>query len=63
MLARGKSNGEIQATYCPTGEMIADMLTEPLQAVKLAKFRDAAEVCPSRRSVDIGDEEYSGYIG
>lgn len=39
-----QTNGEIQAIYCPTEEMIADMLTKPLQAIKLEKFRVAAGI-------------------
>lgn len=51
-----QQNGEIELRYCPTGEMVADMLTKPLQAVKLKLFREAAGVLPSRRSVGDSDE-------
>ncbi|KXJ62454.1 hypothetical protein RP20_CCG009057 [Aedes albopictus] len=50
-----QANGEIQAVYCSTEEMVADMLTKPLHAVKLRKFREAAGILPSRRSVEVGD--------
>ena len=32
-------NGTIKLTYCPTENMIADILTKPLQRIKLEKFR------------------------
>jgi hypothetical protein len=32
--------GEISPKWCPTGEMIADFLTKPLQGVMFCKFRD-----------------------
>ncbi|KXJ75903.1 hypothetical protein RP20_CCG010795 [Aedes albopictus] len=48
-------NGEIDIRYCPTDAMIADMMTKPLQSVKLKGFREAAGVLPSRRSV--GDDD------
>ncbi|KXJ79381.1 hypothetical protein RP20_CCG001046 [Aedes albopictus] len=43
--------GMIRMQYCPTDQMIADMLTKPLTSVKLTRFREAAGVYPSRRSV------------
>lgn len=52
-----QTNGEIQAVYCPTEEMIADMLTKPLQAVKLRRFREATGILPLRRSVEVGNGE------
>jgi hypothetical protein len=30
----------VEVKYCPTEEMVADILTKPLSAVKLSKFRD-----------------------
>jgi hypothetical protein len=33
-------NGLIEVSYCPTEEMIADILTKPLQRQKLETFRD-----------------------
>lgn len=48
-------NGEINLRYCPTDSMVADMMTKPLQSVKLKGFREAAGVLPSRRSV--GDDD------
>jgi hypothetical protein len=32
--------GEISPKWCPTGEMIADFLTKPLQGWTFRKFRD-----------------------
>ena len=32
--------GEISPKWCPTGEMIADFLTKPLQGAMFWKFRD-----------------------
>jgi len=32
--------GEISPKWCPTGEMIADFLTKPLQGAMFCKFRD-----------------------
>jgi len=31
---------EIEIMYCPTGDMTADLLTNPLQGSKFKKFRD-----------------------
>ena len=36
--------GTIQVKYCPTEDMIADMLTKALYAEKFKKFRDMAGV-------------------
>lgn len=36
----------ISLEYCPTEEMIADMMTKPLGSIKLAKFRALAGVRP-----------------
>ncbi len=36
-----KKEGKIQVKYCPTEDMVADMLTKPLSKIKLNKFRDA----------------------
>ncbi len=33
-------SGEIIPKWCPTGEMIADFLTKPLQGAMFCKFRD-----------------------
>jgi hypothetical protein len=33
-------SGEISPKWCPTGEMIADFLTKPLQGAMFWKFRD-----------------------
>ena len=33
-------SGEISAKWCPTGEMIANFLTKPLQGAMFIKFRD-----------------------
>jgi hypothetical protein len=32
--------GELTAVWCPTGKMIADFLTKPLQGTMFKKFRD-----------------------
>jgi hypothetical protein len=32
---------EFKVMYCPTGEMIADFFTKPLQGAQFYKFRDA----------------------
>ena len=32
--------GEVSVKYCPTGEMIADFFTKPLQGTLFKKFRD-----------------------
>ena len=32
--------GEMSPKWCPTGEMIADFLTKPLQGAMFRKFRD-----------------------
>ena len=32
--------GEISPKWCPTGEVIADFLTKPLQGAMFRKFRD-----------------------
>ena len=31
---------EVQVDYCPTEEMVADVLTKPLQGAAFRKFRD-----------------------
>ena len=31
---------EFKIVYCPTGEMIADFFTKPLQGAQFVKFRD-----------------------
>ena len=40
------SNGDVELKYCPTEEMIADMLTKGLSQVKFKKFRELAGVKP-----------------
>jgi len=32
---------EVEMVYCPTGDMMADLLTKPLQGSQFKKFRDA----------------------
>ena len=34
------SAGEVSVQYCPTGDMIADFFTKPLQGTMFCKFRD-----------------------
>ena len=34
------ASGEAQVEYCPTGEMVADYFTKPLQGTLFRKFRD-----------------------
>ena len=34
------SNGELRVEYCPTGDMVADFFTKPLQGSLFRKFRD-----------------------
>lgn len=38
-----KSN-HIQCIYCPTEDMLADMLTKPLTAIKITKFREQSGI-------------------
>ena len=33
-------NGEITLIHCPTGDVIGDLFTKPLQGIKFYKFRD-----------------------
>lgn len=47
-----KQEGIIEPQYLSTEEMIADMMTKPLQFIKLSRFREAAGILPSRRSVE-----------
>lgn len=47
-----KQEGVIDPQYLPTEEMIADMMTKPLQNIKLSRFRQAAGIRSSRRSVE-----------
>ena len=35
------NKNEVEMVYCPTGEMMADLLTKPLQGSQFKKFRDA----------------------
>lgn len=35
------NKGEVQVGYCPTGDMVADFFTKPLQGSAFRKFRDA----------------------
>lgn len=44
--------GLIDVRYCPTDQMVADMLTKPLTPQKLTRFREAIGVQQSRRSVE-----------
>ena len=34
------SKGEVRVEWCPTGDMVADFLTKPLQGSIFKKFRD-----------------------
>ena len=40
-------NCEIKLEYCPSEDMIADMLTKPLGKIKYKRFRDLMCVCES----------------
>ena len=33
--------GDLIVEYCPTGDMIGDFMTKPLQGAKFQKFQDA----------------------
>jgi len=35
------TNKEVEMVYCPTGDMLADLLTKPLQGSQFRRFRDA----------------------
>lgn len=37
--------GELEILYCPTGDMVADMMTKGLGRVQFQKLRDALGVC------------------
>ena len=54
------ATGEVKVEYCPTGEMLGDFFTKPLQGVLFKKFRDHVlnlngdltyKHCQDRRSV------------
>ena len=46
--------GEISPKWCPTGEMIADFLTKPLQGAMFCKFRDLlVGVVPTMNANDL----------
>ena len=34
------AKGEVSIVWCPTGDMIADYMTKPLQGAMLRRFRD-----------------------
>jgi hypothetical protein len=38
--------------YCPTDEMIADILTKPLGTVKLKKHREGCQLVEFKRSIN-----------
>ena len=42
------ANGELSIEYCPTGEMIADFFTKPLQGKLFVKMRDLVMGIPIR---------------
>jgi transposase InsO family protein len=42
----------IEIRYCPTTEMIADMMTKPLGAVKLKKHREACQLMDLKRNIN-----------
>jgi hypothetical protein len=42
----------IEIRYCPTAEMIADMMTKPLGAVKLKKHREACQLVDLKRNIN-----------
>ena len=54
------ANGEVKVEYCPTGDMLADFFTKPLQGCTFQKFRNqimnlkgdyGSKVTQDRRSV------------
>ncbi|XP_055601451.1 uncharacterized protein LOC129750515 [Uranotaenia lowii] len=45
-------DGTITVSYCSSEDMVADILIKPLAYLKLGKFREAAGVTLSRRSVE-----------
>ena len=46
------ANGELSIEYCPTGEMIADFFTKPLQGKLFVKMRDLVMGLPIKAIVD-----------
>ena len=38
--SRGVKKGDVSEVWCPTGDMIADYATKPLQGSLFKKFRD-----------------------
>jgi hypothetical protein len=42
----------IEIRYCPTAEMIADVMTKPLGAVKLKKHREACQLVDLKRNIN-----------
>lgn len=42
----------IEIQYCPTDEMIADMMTKPLESVKLKKHREGCQLVKFGSSIN-----------
>lgn len=55
-----KQEEVIKPQYLSTNDMIADMMTKPLQRVKQTRFREAARILPSRRSDGGANQEGDG---
>ena len=45
------SKGEVHVEWCPTGDMVADFMTKPLQGSPFKKFRDLIMGALSMREV------------
>jgi hypothetical protein len=57
------ASGEVTVEYCPTGEMVADFFTKPLQGILFKKFRnfimnvDPSATSPQDQRSVLGNEE------
>lgn len=55
-----KQEEVIKPQYLSTNDMIADMMTKPLQRVKQTRFRKAARILPSRNGDGSANQEGDG---
>ena len=46
------NRGELDVEYCPTDEMLGDVLTKPLQGSKFVKFRNAIMGCSDAECIN-----------